>query len=185
LPQKNPRYLLEFVFSCEKNSFWYLLLFCSIQAAIIGFSSIETNPDLPWFALPVVMLSATIVGGGNEEIGWRGILQPELERKFPFPVATLVTGAIWMVWHIPLWFVYGTAQQNINFGLYCLYGIILSFWLATIYKKTKSVFFCSIFHGFSNLLLSFFVIKINLILVVGLLLSLIFSIWLYYKTPEK
>ena len=181
LPKKSPKSVLKFVFSCKKTSFWYLLLFCAIQALIIGFSSMETNPALPWYVTPVVMLSATIIGGGNEEIGWRGIMQPELEKKFPFPIATLMTGCVWMAWHIPLWFVVGTTQQNINFGLYCIYGLILSFWLATIYKKTNSVFFCSIFHGFANLLISFFVIKINWILVVGLIFALAFSIWFYYK----
>lgn len=186
LPKKSPKAVLDFVFSCKKNGFWYLLLFCVMQASIIGLSSMETNPALPWYATPIVLLSATFVGGGNEELGWRGILQPELERKFPFPVATLITGCVWMAWHIPLWFVEGTSQQNMDFGQYAIYGLILSFWLATIYKKTNSVFFCAIFHGFANLLLSFFVIKINWILVVGLIVSLVISLWLYdRRTPEK
>lgn len=181
LPKKSPKAVLNFVFSCKKKSVWYLLVFCVMQALIIGLSSMETNPTMPWFAAPIVMLSATFLGGGNEELGWRGIMQPELEKKFPFPIATLITGSVWMLWHIPLWFVEGTSQQNMNFGLYAIYGLILSFWLAMIYKKTNSVFFCAIFHGFANLLLSFFVIKINWILVVGLIVSLVFTLWLYYK----
>ncbi len=184
LPKKSPKEILSFVFSCKKNSFWYLLLFCAMQGLIIGLSSMEINPAMPWYAAPIVLLSATLLGGGNEELGWRGIMQPELERKMPFPIATLITGCVWMAWHIPLWFVVGASQQGMNYGLYCIYGLILSFWLATIYKKTNSVFFCSLFHVFANLLLSFFVIKINWILVVGLLLSLAFSIWLYYKTAD-
>ncbi len=178
LPKKSPKEIWRFVFSCRKGSCWYLLLFCTIQGLIIGLSSLEINPAMPWYAAPIVMLSATIVGGGNEELGWRGILQPELEKKFSFPVATLITGCVWMAWHIPLWFVVGTSQQGMNYGLYCIYGLILSFWLATLYKKTNSVFFCVVFHGFSNLILSFFVIKINWILIVGLLLSMAFTLWL-------
>ena len=181
LSDKSPKAILKYVFSCNKNSFGYLLLFCAIQALVIGVSSMETNPEITWFATPIVMLSATFLGGGNEEIGWRGIMQPELEKKFPFPIATLITGGVWMAWHIPLWFVEGTSQQNMNFALYCIYGLMLSFWLATIHKKTKSVFFCAIFHGFVNLLLSFFVIKVNAILVIGLLAALVFAIWLYYR----
>lgn len=185
LPDKSPKAIVKFVFSCKKNSFWYLLLFCAIQALVIGVSSMETNPALPWYAAPIVLLSATLIGGGNEEPGWRGIMQPELEKKFPFPVATLITGCVWMAWHIPLWFVEGTAQQGINFGLYCIYGLILSFWLATICKKTNSVFFCTVFHGFSNLMISFFIIKVNAFLVSGLIAALVFSIWLYYRKPKK
>lgn len=184
LPERSPRAVLKFVFSRRKNSLRYLLLFSAVQALVIGLSSRETNPALPWFAAPVVLLSATLVGGGNEELGWRGVMQPELERRFPFPVATLMTGCVWMAWHIPLWFVVGTTQQSMHFGLYCIYGLILSFWLATLYKKTNSVFYCAVFHGFSNLLLSFFVIHINWILVTGLLAALALSIWLYYRDPE-
>lgn len=181
LPNKSPRAVLDFVFSCKKNSIWYLILFCLMQGLIIGLSSMETNPAIPWFVTPIVMFSATFFGGGNEELGWRGIMQPELEKKFPFPIATLITGCVWMLWHVPLWFVVGASQQDMNFALYAIYGLILSFWLATIYKKTKSVFFCCAFHGFSNLMLSFFVIKINWILILGLIASLVFTIWLYYK----
>lgn len=185
LPKKSPKEILKFVFNSKKNTLWYLLLFCVIQGAIIGLSSMEINPQIPWYAAPIVMLSATIVGGGNEELGWRGIMQPELEKRFPFPIATLITGCVWMAWHIPLWFVEGTSQQGINFGLYCIYGLILSFWLATIYKKTKSVFCCVVFHGFSNLMLSLFVIKVNWIMVVGLIAALVVSIWLYYGERQK
>ncbi len=181
LPNKSVRAALEFIFSYEKNSVWYLLLFCLMQGLIIGLASMETNPAIPWFVTPIVMISATILGGGNEELGWRGIMQPQLEKRFSFPIATLITGCVWMLWHVPLWFVVGASQQNMNFILYVIYGLILSFWLATIHKKTKSIFFCCIFHGFSNLMLSFFVIKINWVLILGLITSLVFTILLYYK----
>ncbi|MBQ8313435.1 MAG: CPBP family intramembrane metalloprotease [Clostridia bacterium] len=185
LPQKSLRSVFDFVFSCKKNSVGYLLLFCLMQGLIIGLSSMETNPLIPWFSTPIVMLSTTFLGGGNEELGWRGIMQPELEKRFSFPIATLITGCVWMLWHVPLWFVVGSSQQNMNFLLYAIYGLILSFWLATIHKKTKSIFFCCVFHGFSNLMLSFFIIKVNWTLIVGLIASLVFTIWLYYKETVK
>lgn len=185
LPDKSPKATIKFVFSREKGSIWYLVLLCLAQAAVIGLSSLQTNPMIPWIAIPFIMLSATFLGGGNEELGWRGIMQPELEKRFPFPIATLFTGCTWMAWHIPLWFVEGTSQQDMNFVLYCVYGIFLSFLLGTLYKKTKSVFFCTVFHGFSNLLISLFLIRINAILVIGLLVILVLSIWLYYKMPKS
>lgn len=185
LPKRKPKDILHFVFDGKKHTYWYLLLFCAIQFAVIGLSSGETNPQLPWFAAPIVLISATIVGGGNEELGWRGILQPELQKKFSFPISTLITGCIWMSWHIPLWFVVGTSQQGINFALYCVYGLILSTWLATLHKITGSVFACTVFHGFSNLTVSLFVIKINFILVVGLIAALALSVWLYYHEKKE
>ena len=76
------------------------------------------------------------------------------------------------------------SHQNIHFGLYCIYGLILSFWLAVLYQKTASVFCCAIFHGFSNLMLSMFVIKANWILAAGLIAALVSSIWLFYQNAN-
>ncbi len=185
LPKKSPKEILKFIFNGKKNSFWCLIVFCVAQGLIIGLSSLEINPTVPWYSAPIILLSATFVGGGNEELGWRGVLQPELEKKLPVPLATLITGCVWMAWHIPLWFVVGASQQGMNYGLYVIYGLFLSFWLAAIYKTTNNVFFCMIFHGFANLCLSFFVIKINWILIVGMLLLLALSVWLCYKDKSE
>lgn len=184
LPNKSLRSVCDFIFGGKKGSIWYLLLFCAMQGIIIGCSSMETNPDIPWYTTPIILLTATFLGGGNEELGWRGIMQPELEREFSFPIATLITGCVWMLWHVPLWFVVGASQQNMNFIHYAIYGLILSVWLATIRKKTKSIFSCCAFHGFSNMMISFFMIKINWILILGLVVSVVFTIWFYYKSEK-
>ena len=83
LPEKSPKAIARFVFSGRKHGLAYLVLFCMMQVAVIGLSSMETNPTMPWFGTPIVLLSATFLGGGNEELGWRGILQPELEKNTP------------------------------------------------------------------------------------------------------
>lgn len=184
LPDKSLKAIIRFTFSYNKKSTIYLIFFCLMQGLVIGVSSRETNPAIPWIAIPVIMASATFIGGGNEELGWRGIMQPELEKHFSFPVATIITGSVWMLWHIPLWFVIGASQQNINYGLYCIYGLILSFWLAVLYKKSNSVFFCAVFHGFSNLMLSLFVIKVNLILILGLATSMIITFIIYRRKTQ-
>lgn len=181
LSDKSFENIKKFIFSYKKNTTWILLFYCFIQLLIIGLSSSKTNPEIPLFMLIVVFLLSTFIGGGNEELGWRGIMQPELEKKFSYPIATFITGTAWMLWHIPLWFIDGMGQQNVNYFAYFMFGIILSFWLATIYKKTNSVFYCMIFHGFSNTVLSYFMLEINFIFIIGLLGLLIFSIWFANK----
>ena len=48
------------------------------------------------------LIVATIGGGLDEEVGWRGMAQPLLQRHLtPLP-ANLVLGIIWAVWHLPL-----------------------------------------------------------------------------------
>lgn len=87
----------------------YLLLFCVLISAVIGLSSLEVNPALPLFILPFMLIMTTFIGGGNEELGWRRVMQPILESKFSFPIAALITGSVWAVWHSPLWFVVGSS----------------------------------------------------------------------------
>ena len=108
-----------------------------------------------------------------------------LEEKLNFPIATIITGVVWGIWHIPLWFVNGSSQQNMPFLFFLALAVILSFWLATIYKKTKCVFACSVFHGLTNTLLSVFIIKVNVLLVIGLIAMLVYSIYLWYCGEAK
>ena len=176
--------ILNFIFKCKKKTLRYLLLFCFIEIFVIGLSSMEINSALPLYILPLVFVQAVLIYGGNEELGWRGIMQPIMESKMPIPVGTLITGLVWSIWHIPLWFIDGASQQNIPFLLFTLLGILLSFWLAAVYKRTQCVFFCSIFHGLTNTLLSLFVIKINAILVIGFTSISILSIYLLYSPKE-
>lgn len=47
-----------------------------------------------------VLLSAITAVG--EEIGWRGLLVPQLARFSPFARTALISGIIWGIWHIPI-----------------------------------------------------------------------------------
>jgi len=113
--------------------------------------------DTWYFALSAVMwLVAGIIGGGMEEPGWRGFLQPALEEKMPFVVSALCVGAIWSVWHIPSWFVQSISQSSMNFFSFVLSCIGLSFVMAALFKLTRCVFSCVLFHSWSNALGSVF-----------------------------
>ncbi len=175
----------RFIFRTKDKTLKYLLLFSAMEILTIALSAMELNPAISLQLVPMIFVQAIFVYGGNEELGWRGVLQPTLESKLPFPVATLLTGAVWAVWHIPLWFVEGASQQNISFWLFAVYAIFLSFWLAAVYKKTRSVFYCSMFHALSNVLLSLFVMKVNWILALGMVIMLACSIWLWYGEQKK
>ncbi|MCX6239762.1 MAG: type II CAAX endopeptidase family protein [Bacteroidia bacterium] len=53
--------------------------------------------------LPLIFLM--ILFGGLEEFGWRGLLLPELNKKFNLPISAIVVGLIWGLWHLPLFFI--------------------------------------------------------------------------------
>ena len=103
-----------------------------------------------WIMMPlgfVVMLPCV---GIAEEIGWRGFLQPELEKKFSFPVATSMVAVIWFLWHLPIWLMPSSNHYGdslIGFGIMIFVWAFVS---AAIYKSTKSVLACAIYHSFIN-----------------------------------
>ncbi|MFL2141869.1 type II CAAX prenyl endopeptidase Rce1 family protein [Ruoffia sp. FAM 26254] len=97
-----------------------------------------------------INLPLFIIGGGFEEIGWRGYLQPKLEKKYNYITAVLMVGIIWALWHLPLWFIKGTVQSALPFFLYLFLVIILSFSFTTIYKYTRNIFLCILSHAWFN-----------------------------------
>ena len=102
----------------------------------------------PWYMLPIGFLIMVPFVGIAEETGWRGLLQPEMDMRMPYPFSVLVTAAIWFAWHLPIWIDptsnhYG--DSVVGFGITIL---IWAFAMAAIYRATKSVIACAIYHAF-------------------------------------
>ena len=98
----------------------------------------------------ILMLPIMLIGGGLEEAGWRYITFPELDKKFGFSIAAFVTGIIWALWHLPLFFIPGVHQYGKSFLGFTITVMGLSFALATIRKVTGSIWLCVLFHMIVN-----------------------------------
>jgi membrane protease YdiL (CAAX protease family) len=91
-----------------------------------------------------------IVGGGLEELGWRGVAQPELERRFSPLNAAIIVSFFWALWHLPLFFIPGTSQFGSNFGFFALQIFGTGFITAWLYDNTRSILLCILFHAAVN-----------------------------------
>ena len=165
------RSLKEFLFSYKKHGLWIFLLFVALVTLTVGLSSMEWNPQMKALNFMITLLGSTFIYGGEEELGWRGILQPILSKKITFPLAALACGVIWALWHLPLWFIEGHPNQSMPFWVQATLGIFLCFWLGIIYERSKCLPLCMLFHGFVNVMLSSFVLKLNWILILGIILT--------------
>ncbi len=159
----------------------FVLVYYAVNCLVNGFTA-----GAPVFML-VVIVPLMLFGGGNEEAGWRMVLQPELEKALGFHGATLLTGGIWWVWHLPLFFIHGTAQESMNFFLFGILCLALSYALATIRSTSRGVFPCVLTHCLINGLSAVLVFESSLLsacLCLGLtvILSLIL---LRAKTHQK
>lgn len=139
----------------------------------------------PWSILPLLLL-VTLVGGGNEEPGWRMVLQKELEKEYGFHRATLTVAGIWWLWHLPLFFLPGTANSSMNYFFFGIACLTLSYALATIRTLSQKVFPCILFHCLVNSLSSILLFSLSLraslaCLIATVLLSMFFMRRLWYN----
>ena len=183
--KRSPKSLIKFIFAGNHKAISYLLLFSLLLTATILLSASGTNPDLPLYLFPIYLLSMIFFLGGNEELGWRGVMQPQMEKKMSFPMATILTSITWSVWHLPLWFMAGSGQDELPFAAFAVFGLVLSFALAAIQRKTNVVFYACVFHGLSNALVSFFIIDINWITLVGSVAIIAASLIIWRKDRQK
>ena len=104
----------------------------------------------PWYMFPLGFLIMIPFVGIAEETGWRGLLQPELDKRMPFSFSVLLTAAVWFVWHFPVF----TDPTSNHYGDSIIgFGITIFIWafaLAAIYKSTKSVIACAVYHAFMD-----------------------------------
>jgi uncharacterized protein len=118
-------------------------------------------PGLPaWGALSFYVLSmatgglilnlATALG---EEIGWRGLLVPELAKGMSFTRVALLSGIIWAAWHAPLLlFADYNAGTNRGYALVCstMSLVSTSVILAWLRLKSDSLWPAAVFHASHN-----------------------------------
>ena len=108
-----------------------------------------------YMIIPMILLM--IIGGGQEEIGWRGLLLPELLKKYSPIISSLLVGITWAIWHVPLFFIKGLPQYGQNFISFTLGCISLSLFMTYLYRKTKSTLISGYwFHMVANGITGFF-----------------------------
>ena len=123
-------------------------LFC--LAALLFALWRGTPNGAPWYMLPLGFLVMIPFVGIAEEVGWRGFLQPELEKRMKYPFSVLSVAAIWAIWHIDQWFDPTANHYGDSFLGFCINLLVWAFALAALYKATKSVMACATYHAFVN-----------------------------------
>lgn len=109
--------------------------FINLELAVVG-----EHPDLSLLPHRSASYAATfvfvlVIGGGLEEPGWRGYALPRLEATHSPVRATLIVGALWGLWHLPL------------YGLGAIGPLFFAFPYTYLYNKTRSVLLCVLLHA--------------------------------------
>ncbi len=70
------------------------------------------------------LISMLVAGPIAEEPGWRGTAYPRLRATMNRVQTGLVLGAAWAIWHLPLFFITGTVQNEL--GLFSWSGLLFT-----------------------------------------------------------
>ena len=90
----------------------------------------------------------------GEELGWRGLLVPELARLTSFTKLALLSGAIWTLWHVPLiLFADYNSGTPKAYALACFAVMVIgiSFLFAWMRLRSGSVWTGMLLHASHNL----------------------------------
>jgi membrane protease YdiL (CAAX protease family) len=90
-----------------------------------------------WVVTVAATLASTLIGGqAGEEIGWRGFALPRLAERLGLPLASLLLGLIWALWHLPLFFVAGADKHGQSFVVYAVQVVALCVAISWLYLRT-------------------------------------------------
>lgn len=125
-------------------------------APVLGFEVADTlfPPELT--VSPIVMaipyfFLMLIIGGGQEEFGWRGYAQEPLQEKYGVVPASLMIGAVWGFWHLPLWMMPGDGHSTYPFIAFLIMTTSISVVYAWLYNASnKKLIIVIFFHAMSN-----------------------------------
>lgn len=100
-----------------------------------------------WLFVPVTLLGGPL----GEEFGWRGYALPALTARIGWRWSAIGIGVVWGLWHLPLFWMPGTAQADLPMGLFLASSVALSVVFSRLSVNTGfSVIPAILLHGAIN-----------------------------------
>lgn len=87
--------------------------------------------------LPLYFFVILVLGGPlGEEPGWRGFALPKLLERMNALCASLLLSVLWLVWHLPLFWLEGSAQEGTSIPFFAAAVAAFSVLFSWIYIRT-------------------------------------------------
>ena len=120
---------------------WTAFILLGLPLVFVAGSLIKGGPILaplpPEGAQPVLAVMVMMLFlGPIEEFGWRGVLQPLLQRHMAPIWAGLLIGATWGFWHLPAFYLAGTVFGGWNFLPFFLGNVVLAVLVTPVFNRT-------------------------------------------------
>ena len=134
---------------------WWLVLLVGMPAvfyagAAITGSLTDPFPFEPWSAVLPALLAMLFIGP-IEELGWRGVALPLLQRRLAPLWSSLLLGLVIAVWHTPSFLLSGTKQSAWDFWPFFFGVIAISVILTPMFNAARgSLLVAFLFHAQMN-----------------------------------
>ena len=102
-----------------------------------------------------------LIGGLGEELGWRAVLQPELERRWGAARGSLAAGLIWAYWHVPVNLAGYNDPVHPLWNTLVFFPLVvtaMAFSFGWLTRRTGSVWPAAMAHGANNVIGSGFLL---------------------------
>ncbi len=151
------RQLLSRLLRWRVGEAWYAVAL--LTAPVITTLSLLARSTIPAIVTASDKLGLLITGIGLglvsspffEELGWTGFALPELRKRFNVPVAGLIMGVLWGLWHFPIFSASGRSSEPLSPVIFTL--ILLFTWLIPyrilmvwVYDRTQSLLLIVLMH---------------------------------------
>ncbi|WP_167045612.1 type II CAAX endopeptidase family protein [Salinibacterium sp. ZJ454] len=134
---------------------WWLVLLVGIPAvyyagAAVTGSITDPFPFTAWATVLQAMLAMLLIGP-IEELGWRGVALPLLQRRLAPLWSAILLGVIVAIWHAPSFFLSGTKQAEWAFWPFFFGVVAISVILAALFNASRgSLLVAFLFHAQLN-----------------------------------
>lgn len=131
---------------------WYAFLIAGIPLLFFAGSWLKGNlasEPVAFSSMQALFLALAlaVVKGPVEEIGWRGLALPLLQRTLAPIWAGMVLGLVWGLWHLPAFVLSGTPQGAWSFMPFLVGTIAASVILTPMFNASRgSILLPALFH---------------------------------------
>jgi membrane protease YdiL (CAAX protease family) len=137
-----------------------LIVVCSILLSLLFGQKIDQFSFTSDFSFTGVGIGSALItillASVIEEVGWKGYCEDSIGNYMNWFWESMIFGALWSLWHLPLIFIQGTYQAGLMVNpLYVVNffvsGIPLGFIITWVYLVSdRSILACMVFHLFVN-----------------------------------
>ncbi|MGE0626079.1 MAG: CPBP family intramembrane glutamic endopeptidase [Pseudomonadales bacterium] len=116
---------------------WYAWLVLGIPLLMLAGAAWKgtLSPPVGAGLLGAIVIAAVL--GPVEELGWRGLALPLLQRHLSPAAAGLVLGLVWGAWHLPAFFIGGTPQSGWSFLPFFVGVVAASVIMTGLYNASR------------------------------------------------